>query len=92
MEWFQAALDRYKQQQHHHQSPPRSGPGRTQPIRAIPATIVYTRTRSVQIPEPVLREQRILSGFEGGRSSIRSKSFARRCCIGSEKRDGTSSV
>lgn len=66
MEWFQAALDRYKQQQHHHQSPPRSGPGRTQPIRAIPATIVYTRTRSVQIPEPVLREQRILSGFEGG--------------------------
>lgn len=66
MEWFQAALDRYKQQQHHHQSPPRSGPGRTQPIRAIPATIVYTRTRSVQISEPVLREQRILSGFEGG--------------------------
>jgi len=65
MEWFQAALDRYKQQQHH-QSPPRSGPGRTQPMRAIPATIVYTRTRSVQIPEPVLREQRILAGFEGG--------------------------
>ncbi len=64
MEWFQAALDRYKQQQHH--SPPRSGPSRTQPIRAVPATIVYTHTRSVQIPEPALREQRILAGFEGG--------------------------
>jgi len=35
-------------------------------MRAIPATIVYTRTRSIQIPEPVLREQRILAGFEGG--------------------------
>ena len=64
MEWFQAALDRYKQQQH--PNPPRSGTGRTQPIRPVPATIVYTRTRSVQIPEPVLREQRILAGFESG--------------------------
>ncbi|MCS6296449.1 MAG: CpsD/CapB family tyrosine-protein kinase [Nitrospira sp.] len=64
MEWFQAALDRYKQQQH--QSPTRPGPGRTQPIRPVPATIVYSRTRSVQIPEPVLREQRILAGFQGG--------------------------
>ncbi|MGC3973873.1 MAG: CpsD/CapB family tyrosine-protein kinase [Nitrospira sp.] len=64
MEWFQAALDRYKQQQH--QNPSRLGPGRTQPIRPVPATIVYSRTRSVQIPEPLLREQRILAGFDGG--------------------------
>jgi capsular exopolysaccharide synthesis family protein len=35
-------------------------------MRAVPATIVYTRTRSVQVPESVLREQRILAGFDAG--------------------------
>lgn len=64
MEWFQAALDRYKQQQY--QGHATQKPDRIQPKRAVPAPIVYTRTRSVQIPEPVLREQRIMAGFDAG--------------------------
>jgi len=66
MEWFQAALDRYKQQQHPPQGYSGSKLGRSQPIRTVPAPIVYTRTRSVSIAEAVLREQRILAGFDAG--------------------------
>lgn len=64
MEWFQAALDRYKQQQHQGHAAPK--PERTHSMRSVPAPIVYTRTRSVQIPESVLREQRIMAGFDAG--------------------------
>ncbi|NGZ96171.1 MAG: exopolysaccharide biosynthesis protein [Nitrospira sp. WS110] len=65
MEWFQAALDRYKQQQQPQKRPP-TAPGRGPSGRTAPVPIVYTRTRSLHIPESVLRERRILSGFEGG--------------------------
>jgi protein-tyrosine kinase len=64
MEWFQAALDRYKQQQPQNR-PAAAAPQRLSP-RSVPAQIVYTRTRSVHIPEAVLRERRIVAGFEGG--------------------------
>ncbi len=64
MEWFQAALDRYKQQ--HHQGHAAPKPERSHSMRSVPAPIVYTRTRSVQVPEPVLREQRIMAGFDAG--------------------------
>lgn len=66
MEWFQAALDRYKQQQHQPQTHHGSRVLRSHPMRSVPAPIVYSRTRSVQIPESVLREQRILAGFDAG--------------------------
>lgn len=65
MEWFQAALDRYKQQQP--QNRPVSKLHRNGSARITPAHIVYTRTRSLHIPEAVLRERRIVAGFEGGR-------------------------
>lgn len=65
MEWFQAALDRYKQQEP--QNRPVSKLHRNDSARTAPAQIVYTRTRSLQIPEAVLRERRIVAGFEGGR-------------------------
>ena len=65
MEWFQAALERYKEQ-----TPSDSSP--TRPARGIPArrpaptSFVYTRTRSLEIPEAALRDRRILAGFDGG--------------------------
>ncbi len=65
MEWFQAALDRYKQQQQP-QNRPASRINRGPSARTAPAQIVYTRTRSLHIPEPVLRERRIIAGFGGG--------------------------
>lgn len=64
MEWFQAALDRYKQQQP--QNRPASRISRAPSTRTAPAQIVYTRTRSLHIPEAVLRERRIIAGFGGG--------------------------
>jgi ATPases involved in chromosome partitioning len=64
MEWFQAALDRYKQQQPQNRPMPRIS--RVPSARTAPAEIVYTRTRSLHIPEPVLRERRILAGFGAG--------------------------
>jgi capsular exopolysaccharide synthesis family protein len=36
------------------------------PRRKAPAPIVYTRTRSIDIPDRLLRERRILEGFEEG--------------------------
>lgn len=65
MEWFQAALERYKEQTSTDTPLPR--PVRpTVGRRAAPASFVYTRTRSLEIPEAVLREQRILAGYEQG--------------------------
>ncbi len=61
MEWFQAALDRYKQEQQ--QNRPISKLGRM-PSRTVPGQIVYTRTRSFHVPESVLREQRLIAGFQ----------------------------
>lgn len=61
MEWFQAALDRYKQEQPQNRCLPKLG---RVPARTIPTQIVYTRTRSLQIPESVLREQRLIAGFQ----------------------------
>ncbi|ULA68962.1 MAG: Putative Exopolysaccharide biosynthesis related tyrosine-protein kinase [Nitrospira sp.] len=64
MEWFQAALDRYKQQQP--QSRPTVRIGRVPSARTVPGEIVYTHTRSLQIPTAVLREKRIVEGFDSG--------------------------
>lgn len=64
MEWFQAALDRYKQQEP--QSRPTARIGRVPSARTVPEQIVYTQTRSLQIPAAVLREKRIVEGFDSG--------------------------
>jgi protein-tyrosine kinase len=64
MEWFQAALDRYKAQQP--QSRPTARIGRLPPAPAVPDQIVYTHTRSLEIPAAVLREKRIVEGFDSG--------------------------
>lgn len=64
MEWFQAALDRYKEQRPSDR--PLSRAGRNSSDRNAPKSFVYTRTRSLSIPESVLRERRILTGFDSG--------------------------
>lgn len=64
MEWFQAALDRYKEEQPSERPFPRSG--RSLSERKAPTSIVYTRTRSLEIPESTLRERRILTAFDHG--------------------------
>jgi capsular exopolysaccharide synthesis family protein len=66
MEWFQAALDRYKEEQDQPHDPPMPRSVRGLPRRKAPAPIVYTRTRSIDIPDRLLRERRILEGFEEG--------------------------
>lgn len=64
MEWFQAALERYKEELTTDASYFR--PVRGSVARTTTTPIVYTRTRSLEIPDYLLRERRILAGFEGG--------------------------
>ncbi|MEX5219697.1 MAG: CpsD/CapB family tyrosine-protein kinase [Nitrospira sp.] len=64
MEWFQVALERYRQERPLDGYPSLPTPGAAK--RVTPAPIVYTRTRSVEIPESFLRERRILAGFQRG--------------------------
>ncbi|WP_447603215.1 CpsD/CapB family tyrosine-protein kinase [Nitrospira sp. Nam80] len=65
MEWFQAALERYKELTPSDPVVPR--PARvTSARRAASTSFVYSRTRSIEIPEAVLQDRRILAGFDGG--------------------------
>jgi capsular exopolysaccharide synthesis family protein len=59
MERIQAALERLKEQQG-------KGAKSAQTAKHGPASIVYTRTRSVDVPLDRLRGQRVLSAFEEG--------------------------
>ena len=61
MEHLQTALERFKRQRQTQSPPNRLGPG-----QPIPPPIVYSRTRSLEVPESILREQRILAGFGQG--------------------------
>lgn len=61
MEHLQAALERFKRQRQPQSPTVRNGQG-----QSIPPPIVYMRTRSIEVPEPVLREQRLLAAFEQG--------------------------
>ncbi|MGQ0811928.1 MAG: AAA family ATPase [Nitrospiraceae bacterium] len=64
MERLQSALEQFKKQQRPSHSPSR---GILSPaMQQVPPPIVYTRTRSVEISDPVLRERRLLAGFEKG--------------------------
>ncbi len=62
MEHLQTALERFKRQRQPQSPPNRNGQG-----QPIPPPIVYTRTRSLEVPESVLREHRLLAAFERGR-------------------------
>ena len=64
MEWFEAALTRYRQQRPAAGVPSRHG--RRPTVRSAPLSIAYTRTRSLSIGKPMLRERRIVAGFDKG--------------------------
>lgn len=64
MDRFHDALERYKQQQRKETSSATHVRGSA--ARAVPPPIVYTRTRCLEIPESVLRQRRVLAGFERG--------------------------
>jgi len=64
VERLQAALEKFKQQ--HYSGHDGAAMGRPQPARHVPSPIIYTTTRSVEVPESVLGEHRILTGLERG--------------------------
>lgn len=64
MERLQRALERFKEQEHRPRPP--NGGGRLRDQNPVPPSIVYTRTRTIDIPREVLRERRILAGFDRG--------------------------
>jgi capsular exopolysaccharide synthesis family protein len=66
MERLHVALNRYREQQRARVSEPRPEPAATAPSPRRDMAIVYTRTRTIQIPGEHLREQRILSAFPEG--------------------------
>lgn len=63
MEYLQHALERYKQQQ---------GPEAERScrpaadLRPVPSPIVYTSTKTVEVSEDTMRDQRLITGYEGG--------------------------
>lgn len=67
MEGLHNALERFKEEQQHTRKPatvsrihtPNGG-------KSVPLEIVYTQTRTIDIPEDALRERRVLAGFERG--------------------------
>ncbi|MEW6247764.1 MAG: CpsD/CapB family tyrosine-protein kinase [Nitrospirota bacterium] len=64
MEGLQRALERFKQQQRRPRPP--DGGGRIRDTKPVPPSIVYTCTRTVDIPRETLRERRVLAGFDRG--------------------------
>ena len=68
MERLHSALERYKKEER-----PRSVPSPAafkltplRPVKDAVQDIVYTQTRSIDIPDEVLRERRVLAGFQKG--------------------------
>ncbi|MBI3808404.1 MAG: CpsD/CapB family tyrosine-protein kinase [Nitrospirae bacterium] len=64
MDRFRTALQLYKDQQG--QSDTRSQAGRLAGGQALPLPIVYTRTRSLDIPLSVLRQRRVMAAYDKG--------------------------
>jgi capsular exopolysaccharide synthesis family protein len=64
MERLQRAIERFKQQQRRPR--PADGAGRFHGANPVPPSIVYTRTRTIEIPREALRARRILAGFDRG--------------------------
>ena len=59
------AMDRFKEQQHATHAPHRSNGSQA----AAPPTVIYSRTRSVDIPDEVLQRHRIQTGRESNQFS-----------------------
>lgn len=63
MEYLQQAVDRFKQQR----ESGAAAPGR--PIgegRHVPPPIVYTSTKTIELADHTLRDQRLITGYDGG--------------------------
>jgi protein-tyrosine kinase len=64
MDRFRAALQLYKDQ--NGQPAARSQAGKAADRQTVPPPIVYTRTRSLDIPISVLRQRRVMSAYDKG--------------------------
>jgi protein-tyrosine kinase len=64
MDRFRTALQLYKDQQD--QPDTRSKAGKSAGGQALPPPIVYTRTRSLNIPLSVLRQRRVMAAYDKG--------------------------
>lgn len=64
MDRFRTALQLYKDQQG--QPGTRSQPGKAAGGQTLPPPIVYTRTRSLDIPRSVLRQRRVMAAYDKG--------------------------
>jgi len=64
MDRFRTALQLYKDQNGHPGARPHAG--KTASGQALPPPIVYTRTRSLDIPLSVLRQQRVMAAYNKG--------------------------
>ncbi|MBI3356571.1 MAG: CpsD/CapB family tyrosine-protein kinase [Nitrospirae bacterium] len=64
MDRFRTALQLYKDQNGHPRAKPHAG--KTASGQALPPPIVYTRTRSLDIPLSVLRQQRVMAAYDKG--------------------------
>jgi protein-tyrosine kinase len=64
MDRFRTALQLYKDQNGHPGTRPHAG--KTASDQALPPPIVYTRTRSLDIPLSMLRQQRVMAAYDKG--------------------------
>ena len=64
MDRFRTALQLYKDQNGHPGTRPHAG--KTASGQGLPPPIVYTRTRSLDIPLSVLRQQRVMAAYDKG--------------------------
>lgn len=62
---LQSAMDRFKEQRHATHAPPRPNGS----YAAAPPPVIYARTRSVVIPDEMLRRHRILTGLDSNQIS-----------------------
>jgi protein-tyrosine kinase len=63
MEYLQQAVERFKQQQGSEAATHRRPVGEG---RRVPPPIIYTATRTVELADHTLRDQRLITGYEGG--------------------------
>ena len=64
MDRFRTALQLYKDQQSQSRTRPQAG--KAAGGQALPRPIVYTRTRSLDIPLSVLRQRRVMAAYDKG--------------------------
>ncbi len=64
MDRFRTALQLYKDQNGHPGNRPQAG--KAAGGQALPPPIIYTRTRSLDIPDSVLRQRRVMAAYDKG--------------------------